>query len=37
MTQHSNAAAPDRSDAYDHAAASLAWERTLAFIRSGTR
>lgn len=27
---------PDRSDAYDEAAASLAWERTLAFLRAGT-
>jgi len=27
---------PDRTDAYDQAAADLAWERTLAFLRSST-
>lgn len=27
---------PDRTDAYDPAAASLAWERTLAFLRTAT-
>ena len=27
---------PDRSEAYDEAAASLAWDRTLAFLRAGT-
>lgn len=27
---------PDRTDAFDEAAASLAWDRTLAFLRAGT-
>jgi carboxymethylenebutenolidase len=28
---------PDRPQAYDHAAASLAWDRTLAFLRRSPR